>query len=58
MLSYDLRYVLELTFVALHHESTPAKRSNWSDFKIPFAKLSYHGKHVSNCVSGQSSHVG
>ena len=50
--------MFELTFVTLHHENTPAKRCNWSDLKIPLAKISYHGKHVSNCVSGQSGHVG
>ena len=50
--------MFELTFVTLHHENTPAKWCNWSDLNIPFAKISYHGKHVSNRVSGQSGHVG
>ena len=40
LLSHHLRFVLELTFVTLHHENTSAKWCNWSALKIPFTKIS------------------
>ena len=51
-----LRFLLELTFVTLDHEHTPAKWGDWSVFEISLANKAKGGKHTSNGVFGQYNH--
>ena len=54
-----LRFVLELTFVTLDHEHTPAEWGDWSVFEISLANKAEGGKHTSkvNGVFGQYNHA-
>ena len=53
-----LRFVLELTFVTLDHEHTPAEWGDWSVFEISLANKTEGSKHTSNVngVFGQYNH--